>query len=336
MNERDDLRSVDGADEPWIGPSASEPVADLLVVEDSAEHGAAMAATLRGCSYGVRVAATGTEAVAAVASRMPDLVILDIALPDIDGYDVCRLVRRLDPTGTVPVIFVSACDGTAPKLEAFAAGAIDYLTKPFGTEELLARVDTHLRAARRRRDAEELSRDLATANRILQSLSANDPLTGVGNRRQFEEWLTTEWRRGLRAGSPLGLVLVDIDYYPGLAEDRGRQLAEECLRRVAEALRNALRRPGDSVSRFAGELFAVLLPDTDAAGACEVAEALRLAVERLAIENPSSPYGIITVSAGAASMLPMEDGRPGTLLAAADTAVSRSKVEGRNRSSSSK
>jgi diguanylate cyclase (GGDEF)-like protein len=191
------------------------------------------------------------------------------------------------------------------------------------------------RARARQRDLEqqvaERTVQLEEANTKLQQLSEIDALTGIANRRRFEDTLTREWRRATRDQLPLSLVMIDIDYFKSYNDTYGHQLGDECLRRVATEIREAITRPGDLVARYGGEEFAAVLPSTPAKGAFAVAELLRLRVERIATRHQTSPLGVVTISVGVASMTPGESFAKETLVAAADGALYAAKRAGRNR-----
>ena len=195
-----------------------------------------------------------------------------------------------------------------------------------------------VRAARAKARERELKQQVAErtvqleeANTKLQQLSELDPLTGIANRRRFEETLEREWRRASRDNRPLSLVMIDIDYFKDYNDAYGHQLGDECLRRVATEIREAITRPGDLVARYGGEEFAAILPSTPAKGAFAVAELLRVRVERMGTRHLKSPIGVVTISLGVASMTPGESFAKETLLAAADGALYAAKRAGRNR-----
>ncbi len=183
----------------------------------------------------------------------------------------------------------------------------------------------------RTRQLEQANEQLERANRLLRRLSAVDGMTGVANRRQFDEALELEWRRTYRGNAPLSLILADIDFFKAYNDAYGHQKGDDCLKQVASALSEHLNRPGDLVARYGGEEFAVILPETDARGAIAIAERLRQGVEELAIPHRDSAAGrVVTVSFGVASTLPREHVSAHTLIAAADQALYKAKREGRN------
>jgi diguanylate cyclase (GGDEF)-like protein len=239
----------------------------------------------------------------------------------------------------VIVVTASSENGSLPA--AFQAGAVDYLLKPINPVELAARVRSMLRLKReleerKRREAEllEVTYRLAAAKSELQRLSALDGLTGLVNRRRFDEIYGAEWKRASRDGTFVSVIMVDIDHFKPYNDHHGHLAGDECLQRVALSLKETVKRPGDCVARYGGEEFVVLLPETNSAGARAVAESMRVAVANLALAHPASPVAAhVSISLGAATVAPGESVPSASLLAAADEALYESKKAGRNRHS---
>ena len=318
--------------------SAKNVKGDILIVDDNPVNLDLLSGMLLDRGYRVRVATNGRRAISAARSAVPDLVMLDINMPEMDGYEVCRQLKGDETTVGVPIIFISALDNAIDKVKAFQTGGADYVTKPFQFEEVLARIEIQLKISRLQREMERKNEELRQsnlqlerANRMLRALSYLDALTGIANRRHFEESLEQEWRRAERAGTKLSLLMVDIDYFKRLNDTQGHQCGDECLRIVAEALSDALRRAGDLAARYGGEEFAVLLPNTDREGAARIGEQIRAHVERLGIANAGAVPPVVTVSVGAATTEPLLDVAPAALVDAADRALYRAKNAGRNR-----
>lgn len=165
---------------------------------------------------------------------------------------------------------------------------------------------------------------------LMEELSRTDGLTGIANRRAFDDVLDHEWRRAIRGGTPLAVVMADVDFFKAYNDHYGHQAGDACLVQVAQALQRACRRPVDFPARYGGEEFALVLPDTDLDGAISVAEAIRHELAERALPHSHSPYGIITVSLGAAARQPARDSDPSALMAAADNLLYVAKREGRN------
>lgn len=318
--------------------SKGQSKGDILIVDDNPINLDLLSGMLLDRGYRVRVATSGRRALSAARSAVPDLVMLDINMPEMDGYEVCERIKNDDLTRDTPVIFISALDNALDKVRAFQTGGADYVTKPFQFEEVLARIEIQLKISRLQRDMERKNAELALsniqlerANRMLHQLSYLDGLTGIANRRHFEESLEQEWRRSTRAGSPLSLLMADIDHFKALNDACGHQFGDDCLRKVAETLGESLKRAGDLAARYGGEEFAVLLPGTDADGAVAIAEDVRSHVESLGIRHGEEGGCVVTISIGVATSSPGEDDAASALVDAADRALYAAKRQGRNR-----
>ncbi len=320
--------------------ATSKPTAkgDILIVDDNPVNLDLLSGMLLDRGFRVRVATNGRRALSAAKSATPDLVMLDINMPEMDGYEVCRQMKGDDLTRNVPIIFISALDNALDKVKAFSTGGADYVTKPFQFEEVLARIEIQLKISRLQKEMEQKNAEmehanlqLERANRMLRALSYLDGLTGIANRRHFEESLDQEWRRAVRSGAPLSLLMVDIDRFKALNDAYGHQYGDDCLRQVALTFSDTLKRAGDLASRYGGEEFAVILPATELSGAASIGEVIRARVEELAIAHDQSPFLVVTVSVGAASCFPTESGASTSLIDLADRALYQAKHAGRNR-----
>jgi diguanylate cyclase (GGDEF)-like protein len=300
----------------------------ILIVDDCKDSRFLIETIVRDGGHAT-VHGTGTagEALAMLqrAPRAFDAVLLDVNLPDLDGIEACKRLTGDRRTRDIPILIVTA-RADEPTLErAFEAGAQDFIVKPVRRVELLARIRAAVRLKRER--DRRVTRELT-----LEQRSNQDELTGIGNRRHFQALFRSEWRRAARNGEPLALVMVDLDGFHDYNERYGHLAGDACLRQVARVLDAAARRAGDFVARWGGEEFAVVLPRTEADGALRVAEELRARVESLAIPHDTSPVSnIVTISAGAAAVIPEMELAPEALLTLADEALYRAKAEGRNR-----
>jgi two-component system chemotaxis family response regulator WspR len=240
-----------------------------------------------------------------------------------------------------PIIVLSTREDPTTKRDAFAVGANDYIVKLPDKIELIARIRYHSQAclSRRQRDAayaalQESQRQLLAANIELLRLSNMDGLTGLNNRRRFDEYASTEWLRALRERTPFGLLLIDVDQFKAYNDANGHLAGDELLRRIGEAICDCCRRPEDLPSRYGGDEFAVLFPGMPPSALAAVGERLRQAVEDLKIErgiSSAAPY--VTLSIGGAATVPtQEDGGVNELIARADRNLYEAKAKGRNES----
>jgi diguanylate cyclase (GGDEF)-like protein len=267
-----------------------------------------------------------------------DVILMDIVMPHMDGIEACRRIKAQEGLRDLPILMVTGNTEEHDLAAAFAAGAIDYIRKPINMVELLARMRSALALkgeldSRKARQLElmEVTRQLQEANKSLERLSTLDALTGVANRRSFNNSLHREWGRAVRDGTPLALIMIDIDFFKAYNDYYGHPRGDDCLRRVAWALHDQVKRPGDVLARYGGEEFVALLTRTGLDGAVAVAEAFRSAVERLAVEHARSPLGHVTLSLGVAATLPDRFGAADELVHTADQALYEAKHQGRNR-----
>jgi len=273
------------------------------------------------------------------AVRMqPTVILQDLVLPDTDGFALIKQYREHEALAHVPVIVLSARDDPKLKAYSFAVGANDYVVKLPDKLELLARIRYHSSAhiSRLQRDQafrflRESQKNLAEANIELQKLAALDGLTGIANRRRFDDTLQGEWQRGQRDKEPLSLLFCDIDHFKKYNDHFGHLAGDLCLKKVAAVLTEHLKRPADLAARYGGEEFALILPETDTAGAMQIAEACRCHLENLQIEHPDSSKGIVTISIGVATVVPSPASTMEQLINRADQALYTVKRSGRNR-----
>ena len=275
---------------------------------------------------------------AAALRHRPTVILQDLVMQGTDGFQLIQAYRADDALRDVPVVVLSTRDEPELKAHAFTVGAHDYLVKLPDELELTARIRYHSAGyvSRLQRDAAYASlraseAALARANAELHRLATLDGLTGIANRRRFDEAIEAEWNRGRRRGSPLALLLCDVDHFKRYNDRLGHPAGDLCLKKMAGVLAGQLKRPADLAARYGGEEFALLLPDTDLAGALRVGEACRAGLEQLALPHPESPFGIVTMSLGVTCIVPGEDDHPGDLVARADVALYDAKRGGRNR-----
>ena len=319
---------------------------DILIVDDEPNNLSVLKNILAECGARVRPALSGELALKAMRSRCPDIILLDVLMPKgMNGFEVCEIIKCDGSLRHVPVLFISALTDTADKLRAFQAGGQDYIDKPFQAEEVLARVESHLKLLRMRKRLEEQNEQLrveiegrkkaqqalAVANSELEMLANLDGLTKVANRRVFDSALDREWRRAKRQGISIALALCDIDYFKRFNDAYGHQAGDDCLRRIAETIQNVLKRQSDLLARYGGEEFALILPDTNIDGGGHIAREMVRAVADAAVPHRDSDAAeMVTISVGVAAVRPSPDIAPSDLLARADAALYRAKNKGRN------
>lgn len=250
--------------------------------------------------------------------HQPDLILLDIMMPGMNGFEVCERLKANPSTSRIPVIFLTSLTEEEDEERGLSLGAIDYITKPFSVPVVRARVRNHLEMQRQRD--------------ILERLSSIDGLTGISNRRAFDQALEREWLRALRHESPLSLLLIDVDLFKQFNDGYGHIAGDDCLKVIARTVADQAGRTADLVARYGGEEFACILPDTCRGGAIRVAEKIRQAVAALHIPHAfSSVANEVTVSIGGATTHPSKRIDLAELAQRADAQLYESKNSGRNR-----
>jgi diguanylate cyclase (GGDEF)-like protein len=289
----------------------------VLVADDSPVVMALLIATL-GSEFEILAATDGREAMAIAINRMPDLIMLDVLMPEFDGFEVCQKLKLDERTRNIPVIFLTGLEAAEDEMRGLELGAIDFIAKPIEPRIVALRVRNHLEL-KRYRD-------------FLENLSLIDGLTGIGNRRRLDEALEREWRRARRVEVPLSMAMLDVDHFKRFNDFYGHAEGDNCLRQVAAVLQKMCKRPADLVARFGGEEFALIMPQTTRDGAILVAERVRASVAELRIpHNSSDAAPFVTVSIGVATVTPKVDTGPETLTRLADEKLYEAKRNGRNR-----
>ncbi len=304
----------------------------ILVVDDSPTIRAALKALLERMGHTVVEANNGKEALQMYRQDRPGLVLIDVVMPVMDGYESARHMRETSADEWVPIIFLSSKEADQDLDRAIEAGGDDYLVKPVSFVVLNAKIRALQRLESMRTKQLEMSRDLASANRELEKLSRQDGLTGIANRRYFDSYLVTEVRRAAREKAPVSLILSDVDHFKAFNDCYGHQAGDDCLRRVAAALSSAGRRPADLAARYGGEEFAMVLPGTVLDGAVDVAQAVSRVIGGLAIPHARSAVDQnVTLSQGVVSLIPEKESASEDLIQRADQALYQAKQQGRNR-----
>jgi diguanylate cyclase (GGDEF)-like protein len=304
----------------------------ILLVDDSPTILAATKPMLVKMGHAVITAENGEEALRSYKRECPNLVLMDVNMPVMDGYAAAQRIRSEYPQDWVPIIFLSGADDEQHLELGIQAGGDDYLIKPCGYVVLDAKIRAMQRIDEMRRRQLQTSAELLSANKQLELIASQDGLTDLANRRHFDVYLATELARARRSKQTVALVLCDVDFFKPYNDHYGHPAGDECLKRVAVALQSACRRPADLVARYGGEEFALVLPETEMDGAVQVAEIARKAVEQLKIAHGHSKAAThVSISAGVAAQLPGMTITAEQLIMAADEALYQAKHLGRNR-----
>lgn len=264
----------------------------------------------------VFMATNGQDAITKCQEIKPDLILLDLIMPDIDGYTVCKKIKAIDDLVDIPIIFVTASLDQQDEVKGFEAGAVDFIQKPVNTIITRARVRTHIR--------------LKQQSDWLKSMALIDGLTGIANRRHFESSLHINWLQSARDHTAMSLLLMDIDNFKKFNDHYGHIAGDGCLQKVASAIAGTLGRPYDLAARYGGEEFAIILPKTAHHGALHLAQEVTKAIHALNIPHIKSDAGRITSSMGVVTTIPNHKLSPDLLVQQADKALYQAKENGRN------
>ncbi|WP_240912394.1 diguanylate cyclase [Vibrio fluvialis] len=296
----------------------TEPRFTVLVVDDQATNIQLIYQLLKN-EYDVLMATTGQQAIVVCREHKPDLILMDVLMPDINGWETCKILKRDPDIATIPVIFVTALTDQDDENACWDAGAVDFLQKPINANTLKHRVRAHL--------------TLKHQSDLLRSLAYVDGLTGISSRRHFDQYMEAQMGHAFRKQESLGVLLIDIDFFKQYNDRYGHIAGDDCLRQVAQSLKQSCLRSADMVARYGGEEFVLVLPDTNERGLERIAQRIKQQLEQEAIAHIGSPTSLLTVSAGGAVYLPGElpDGAEAMLILA-DTMLYKAKAEGRNRS----
>lgn len=291
--------------------------ARLLIVDDQPLN-IRLLYEIFGADHEVLMATRGAEAVEICRRQVPDLVLLDVSMPDLDGLEVCRQLKTDPLLQDVPVIFVTAGNTPEDESRGFAAGAVDFITKPVNPVVVRARVRTHL--------------TLKYQSDLLRNLAYVDGLTGIANRRRFEEVLTREWRTCARSGEGLTVAMIDVDQFKLFNDRYGHPVGDDCLRSVARSLQKTLQRPRDLVARYGGEEFACVIPALAENDVAALLDKMRASITALRIPHESLPtFPFVSISVGFHHAVPDGDTAPEDWITNADSHLYEAKRQGRNR-----
>jgi len=324
----------------------------LLVVDDVPTNVDLLLKFLTQAGFKVLVAMNGQAALKKAVYAHPDLILLDVMMPDLSGFEVCQILKSQANTQDIPIIFMTALSETVEKVKGFSLGAVDYITKPVQYEETLVRINTHIQIYHQKQQIQaqnnklnllnqkleklteqlkERTTILEKANCELERLNALDCLTQIANRRRFEEYLASEWQRLSLVELPLSLIFADIDYFKNYNDYYGHQAGDECLQQVAQVINRTTTCLSYLAARYGGEEFVVLLPKTSLQEAKQIAVQIKQSIHKLKIKSAQpivSEY--VSLSFGVSSFIPNRTLSPKVLVNTADKALYEAKKQGRN------
>lgn len=316
-------------------PHPETPTPLVLVVDDDPLMRLQLKRAMQQLGYQVAEVTDGAQCLELYQTLNPDLVLLDALMPVMDGFTCCTKLRSLPKTDRVcspPILMITALEDSKSVDRAFEAGAADYVTKPIHWAVLNQRVRRLIQQYHLQQQQVLLQQQLEAANLALQRLATTDSLTGLANRRRFDEYFDQEWKRMAREQQPFSLILCDVDFFKLYNDTYGHCAGDSCLQEVANVIRSAVKRSSDLATRYGGEEFAVILPNTSEAGAVAVAEEICTHVRALSIAHSSSTIAkYVTVSLGVATTVPLSQAGSELLFTAADAALYQAKEEGRDR-----
>jgi diguanylate cyclase (GGDEF)-like protein len=289
----------------------------ILIVDDETSNLAVLNRILQ-AEYEIMTAKSGKSALKIAIEERPDLILLDVVLPEMSGFDVLTELKNNIETQKIPVIFITGLDNDADEERGFVLGAVDYIKKPFKNAIVKARVRTHMQTV------------LHMCN--IEKLGLTDPLTGIANRRKFDDRMSMEWRRAVREKKSLSLLMMDLDKFKTYNDTYGHPQGDCLLREAAKMFTRRVRRPADLPARIGGEEFAMLLPDTGFTAAASIAEDIRAEMEAMRI--PTADDTVMTgatISIGIATAAPAEADSVMEFIASADKNLYAAKENGRNR-----
>jgi diguanylate cyclase (GGDEF)-like protein len=267
--------------------------------------------------YTVYSASDGKTAIQMAEKHEPDLILLDIVMPGMDGYEVMRELKNMKITCRIPVIFATALDSPEDEEKGLSFDAADYIIKPFSSTIVRLRVSNQIR--------------IVNQMRMIEQISMTDMLTDIPNRRSFESHLAMEWGRAIRGGTPISIFMLDIDRFKVYNDTYGHQQGDKALKTVAEILQGVLRRSSDYLARYGGEEFAAIAPNTEIDGALAIAEAMRREIEETVIALVDGSPSKLTISVGLHTYRPKTHDRTCDMLGKADKALYDAKNSGRNK-----
>jgi len=288
-----------------------------ILISDDEKFNLDILASILSPLYNILIARNGTRTLELAKQNNPDLILLDVIMPDMNGFEVITKLKESDQTVNIPVIFITGLTDPADEEQGFFLGAVDYITKPFNKAIVKARVNTHIK--------------IIDQMRTIEQLGLIDTLTKVSNRRGFDNRFNADWGRSIREQTPISFMIMDIDKFKTYNDTYGHHQGDNALRAFAETASGASNRANDFFARWGGEEFVMLLPNTDINGAAEVAEKLRKNIEEMTIPTEDGGTTQVTVSIGVKSIIPTAETSISDFLKKADLALYKAKESGRNR-----
>ena len=288
----------------------------ILIVDDEKSNIDVLNHILKD-KYKLYIAKNGESAIKIARESVPDLILLDVIMPDKNGFDVLTELKASDLTASIPVIFITGQDSKEAEVKGLGLGAVDYITKPFHNVIVEARVRTHMKVVEQMR--------------TIERMSIMDELTDLPNRRYFNDQLAREWGRAIRETWPIGLLIVDVDRFKVYNDTFGHPQGDALLQTISRVFKQSLKRPADFVARWGGEEFIILMPNTDMSGALGVAERIRENVESTSVPCGDGTETRATVSIGVNSERPIINLPVAGFVSRADKALYVAKGAGRNK-----
>ncbi len=296
----------------------------ILIVDDDRLSLNILNSILRN-EHRIKAATDGLRGLAlARALPRPDLILLDVAMPGLNGFEVCKALKNDPDTADIPILFITARSSEENEVRGLEMGGADFISKPIRPEIVRARVRVQLTLLQQKRQLQQMH------DQVL-ALSLTDGLTGLANRRRFDQFLQQELTRSQRAQSPLGLLMMDVDHFKCYNDHYGHVAGDSCLKRLADVLASQAQRPPDFIARYGGEEFACVLPDTDLDGVRKVGRGILDAIRGLCLPHPASPTEeMLTFSIGGTAIIPQRTTKARQLIDGVDSFLYESKNKGRN------
>jgi len=288
-----------------------------ILITDDAKANLEILSGILSPFYNIMISRSGARALELAEERQPDLILLDILMPEMSGFEVISQLKGSSSTNKIPVIFITGLSGVEDEEKGFFLGAVDYITKPFNKSIVKARVNTHIK--------------IVDQMRTIEQIALIDPLTKISNRRGFENRLDAEWTKAARERTPISILMLDVDKFKYYNDTYGHQQGDAVLKAFSDITTRSLKRPVDFAARWGGEEFVILLPYTDISGAAEVAERVRGNVESTKIPTEDGADTSITVSIGVNTVIPDGAATVANFISIADQALYKAKETGRNK-----